>query len=326
MALDPILQQLADQMPIPDSEELDIAAWRSTADGLAAMTVGPHGPIQIASVEDRVIAGPNCAIPIRIYRPEGPASGTLHHLYGGGWVVGNIDIIDNFARLLARDLSMVVVTNNYRLAPEFPFPAAFNDCIAAATWVLDHLEELGGAARPAVLSGESAGGNLAAAVALELRDQRSRSGFDAQLLINPAVDLREATVNRPSYRADADPMLRTRDVVQLYPIYCAGHDRSDPRLSPLGAVNVAGLPPAVIAVLSVDPLRDEAVEYAERLREALVRVELIEFPDLTHGFCGLTELVPAAARAVGEMLYRLKEVLAETSLPHAQSAPNAAIE
>lgn len=310
MPLDPVLQRLVDQMPIPESEVLDIDAWRQSADAVSKMTIGTEGLIRVGSVEERSIPGQGGAIPVRIYRPEGAIRGTVHHLYGGGWVVGSIDIIDNFARLLARELSMVVVTSNYRLAPEHPFPAGFQDCLAAARWVLDHTGELGGEDQPAVLSGESAGGNLAAAVAVALRDDPAVRGFDLQLLINPAVDLRETTVDRPSYRADADPMLRIRNVVQLYPIYCGSHDRADPRLSPLAAGDMAGLPPAIIVVLSVDPLRDEAIEYAEQLKAADVQVELIEFSDLTHGFAGLFSLVPAARRAVQHVMQRIRRMLA----------------
>jgi acetyl esterase len=305
------MQQLVDQLPIPASEVLDVGAWREAAGTLGKMIVGPHGPVSVASIEDRTLAGPEGAITARIYRPHGPAQGTIHHLHGGGWVVGNIDIIDSYARRLARDLSMVVVTSNYRLAPEYPFPSGFNDCLTAATWVLDHVGELGGADFPVILSGESAGGNLAAAVALSLRDVRPESTFDLQLLINPAVDLRETTVNRASFQADADPMLQTRNMLQLYPMYSAGHDRADPRLSPLAADTVAGLPAAVIAVLTIDPLHDEGVAYAVRLRDSGVPVELIEFDDLAHGFSGLTELVPAAARAVAETLERVKQMLAQ---------------
>lgn len=313
MALDPVLQQMLNQMPIPASEELDIAAYRAAAEALRPMMVGPEGPIAVASIEDRTLSGPRGDIAIRIYRPDGAVEGTLHHFYGGGWSIGNIDIIDPIARRLARDLSMVVVTSNYRLAPENPFPAGLDDCLVAARWTLDHVGELGGGDRPVVLSGESAGANLAAVVALVLRDERPGRSFDAQLLVNPAVDLRDTTFQRASVLADADPSLRTHSLRQLYPLYSAGHDRADPRLSPLAADDLSGLPPAVIAVLTVDPLRDEAVEYADRLRAAGVPVELIEFPDLIHGFTGFTVLVPAADCAFARTLTRLQDLIACTT-------------
>ncbi|MFC4595928.1 alpha/beta hydrolase [Sphingobium tyrosinilyticum] len=313
MALDPVLQQMLNQMPIPASEGLDIAAYRAAAEALRPMMVGPDGTIPVGSIEDRTQPGPRGDIAMRIYRPEGAVEGTLHHFYGGGWSVGNIDIIDPIARRMARDLSMVVVTSHYRLAPENPFPAGLDDCLVAARWTLDHLKDLGGGDLPVVLSGESAGANLAAAVALLLRDERPGGSFDAQLLVNPAVDLRDTAFQRASVLADADPSLRTHSLRQLYPLYSAGHDRADPRLSPLAADDLSGLPPAVIAVLTVDPLRDEAVEYADRLRATGVPVELIEFGDLTHGFTGHTIVVPAADRAFTRTLAGLQEVLARTS-------------
>lgn len=314
MALDPVLQQLLNQMPIPASEELDIEAQRAWAEALRPMLIGPEGPIAVASIEDRTLPGPRGDIAIRIYRPGGAVAGTLHHFYGGGWSIGNIDIIDPIARRLARDLSMVVVTSNYRLAPENPFPAGVDDCLVAARWTLDHVGELGGGDRPVVISGESAGANLAAVVALMLRNERPGRNFDAQLLVNPAVDLRDSAFQRDSVRADADPGLRTHSLRQLYPLYSSGHDRADPRLSPLAADDLSRLPPAVIAVLTVDPLRDEAVEYADRLRAVGVPAELIEFDDLTHGFTGLTILVPAADRAFTQTLARLQDLLARTAV------------
>ncbi|WP_340266996.1 alpha/beta hydrolase [Sphingobium mellinum] len=313
MPLDPVLQQLIDQMPIPKSDELDIAAYRASSEPLRALMIGPDGLIPVASIEDRTLAGPRGDIAMKIYRPSGDVRGTLHHFYGGGWSTGSIDLIDPIVRRMVRDLSMVVVTSSYRLAPENPFPAGLDDSLVAARWTLDHVGELGGGGRPVVVSGESAGANLAAVVALVLRDERPGRSFDAQLLVNPAVDLRDSAFERASVRADADPMLRSHSLRQLYPLYSAGHDRADPRLSPLAADDLSGLPPAVIAVLTADPLRDEAVEYAERLRASGVPVELMEFGDLGHGFTGLTVLVPAADRAFRRTLAGLQDMLARTN-------------
>lgn len=309
MPLDSILQQLVSQLPIPKSQTLDIAAYRAAAEPLGALMIGPEGPVPVDSIENRTLSGPRGDVAIRIYRPIGTMQGTVLHYHGGGWCMGSIDLIDPIARRMARDLSMVVVTSSYRLAPEQPFPAGLDDCLVAARWTLDHHAELGGADFPVILSGESAGANLAAAVTLLLRDERAGKSFDAQLLINPAVDLREDSTHRASFIADADPMLRADMVRQLYPLYVAGHDRADPRLSPLAAQDLAGLPPAMIAILSVDPLHDEAVEYVERLRAAGVPVEVIEFDDLTHGFSGLTAIVPAADRAFGRTMAGLQDLL-----------------
>ncbi|WP_340316114.1 alpha/beta hydrolase [Rhizorhabdus argentea] len=276
---------------------------------MALLLHGPEGPIDVGAVENSALSGVGGSVPIRIFRPASPPRGTLHLLHGGGWAVGDIDFIEPLARRLTRDLSMVVVASGYRLAPEHPFPAGLEDSLTAARWVLDHVGELGGAAHPVVIGGESAGGNLAAAIALELRDTASRN-FDAQLLFNPAVDLRSDADGYPSRLANADPSLRTEAFPQIMGGYCGGQDPADPRISPLAAERLDNLPPAVVVVLAVDPLRDEAVAYADRLRQAGVPVDLVEFDHLTHGFPNLSALVPAAAEATATVVDRLKALLA----------------
>ncbi|UZW54345.1 alpha/beta hydrolase [Sphingobium sp. JS3065] len=312
MALDPALQQILDQLPIP-SGEIDFPALRKQTLSMTSLFHGPEGPIEIGHVENNDLPSLAGSVPIRIFRPAGTPRGTLHLLHGGGWAMGSIDFIEPLARRLTRDLSMVVVASGYRLAPEHPFPAGFEDSLAAARWVLDHVGELGGAAHPVVIGGESAGGNLAAAIALELRSGASKN-FDAQLLFYPAVDLRSEADAYPSRLANADPSLRTETFPQMMGSYCGGHDRADPRISPLAAERLDSLPPAVVVVLTVDPLRDEAVAYADRLREAGVVVDLVEFEHLTHGFPNLSALVPAAAKATAAVVERLEELLARAAM------------
>lgn len=309
MALDPVLQQILDQLPIA-SGEIDFAAMRIETAPLAPLFHGPQGPIQVGAVENSEIPGVGGSVPIRIFRPASTPRGTLHLLHGGGWALGSIDFIEPLARRLTRDLSMVVVASGYRLAPEHPFPAGFEDSLTAARWVLDHVGELGGAAHPVVIGGESAGGNLAAAIALELRSAASKN-FDAQLLFYPAVDLRSEADAYPSRLANADPSLRTETFPQIMGGYRGGHDPADPRISPLAAERLDNLPPAVVVVLTVDPLHDEAVAYADRLRQAGVAVDLVEFDHLTHGFPNLSALVPAAADATDLVVDRLNSLLAK---------------
>ncbi len=309
MALDPVLQQMLDQIPPPASGELDIPALRTMTAGMVALGYGPEGPIPVAAVENVELTGAGGALPVRIFRPSGTPQGTLHYLYGGGWCVGNIDLIEPIARRLTRDLSMVVVTSGYRLAPEEPFPAGFDDSIAASHWVLGHLDELGGTDRPAVIGGESAGANLAAAIAMALRDEHAERTFDAQLLFFPAVDLRDEAADYPSRHANADPTLRSEVLPELYGLYAGGHNVADPRISPAVAQSLDRLPPAVIVVLTVDPLRDEAVAYARRMQDDGVAVDLIEFEHLVHGFPGFSALVPAAAEATATVVAHLKRLL-----------------
>jgi len=190
---------------------------------------------------------------------------------------------------------MVVVTSTYRLAPEHPFPAAFDDSLAAAGWVVQNLERLGGRNVPAIIGGDSAGGNLAAAVCIAMRDSDSfQKAFDMQLLLYPAVDLRPVAFGYPSRKNDADPSLRTASIELCISDYVADADPADTRVSPLVAVNKRGLPPALIVVLSVDPLRDEAVAYASALKADGVPTELMEFSNLTHGFVHFAGIIPAA--------------------------------
>ena len=310
MALDPVLQQILDQLPIP-SGEIDFAAMRIETAPMAPLFHGPEGPIDVGAVENSELPGVGGSVPIRIFRPTSAPRGTLHLLHGGGWAIGGLDFIEPLARRLTRDLSMVVVTSAYRLAPEHPFPAGFEDSLTAARWILEHVSELGGAAHPVIIGGESAGGNLAAAIALELRETASKN-FDAQLLFFPAVDLRSEADGYPSRLANADPSLRTETFPQIMGGYCGGHDAADPRISPLAAERLDNLPPAVVVVLTVDPLHDEAVAYADRLRQAGVPVDLVEFDHLTHGFPNLSALVPAAAEATAAVVERFKALLARS--------------
>ena len=309
MALDPVLQQIIAQLPVPTSDKIDHEVMRRDMDAMIAIFHGPDGPIEVGSVENMDIAGDGGPLPLRIIRPLTAPTGTMHLLHGGGWAFGSIEFIEPLARRLARDLSMVVVASGYRLAPENPFPAGFNDCLAAARWTMEHAAELGGAGNPTVIAGESAGGNLAAAVALALAEE-GRGNFDAQLLFFPAVDLREEGANYPSRIANADPTLRTEILPQLVRDYCGAHNPADPHISPLVSGQLDTVPPAVIVVLEVDPLRDEAVAYADRLREAGVDVELVKFDNLTHGFNNLCALVPAATEATEVVEQRLMTLLA----------------
>ena len=312
MALDPVLQQIVSQIPVPTSDEIDYDVMRNDMDGMIALFNGPDGPIEVASVENLIVDGEGGPVPLRIFRPLTAPTGTLHLLHGGGWAFGSIDFIEPLARRLARNLSMVVVASGYRLAPENPFPAGVNDCLAAARWTMDHAAGLGGSENPLVIAGESAGANLAAVVALKLGEEGGKEGgrnFDAQLLFYPAVDLREESVSYPSRIANADPTLSTQILPQLMRDYCGSHDQADPRISPITSDRLDAAPPAVIVVLKVDPLRDEAVAYADRLAEAGVEVALMEFDHLTHGFPNLSAVVPAAAEATELVGQRLNTLL-----------------
>lgn len=308
MALDPVLQMLVDQLPKVPPGPIDHPSLRKDAAAMLPLLVGPDGLAAVASIEELEIDNGGTAVPLRIYRPEDDPAGTIHYIHGGGWSIGDLATVDHTARRLCRDLSMVVVTSSYRLAPENPFPAAYDDSLAAALWVVSNLPRLGGAHRPAAIAGDSAGGNLVAAICIAMRDGAGRP-FDAQLLLYPAVDLRPEVEAYPSRSRDADPTLRNASLQTCVDDYAAGANTSDPRLSPIAAENLADLPPALIVVLTVDPLRDEGVAYADRLREAGGTAELVEFDNLTHGFVHLAGLVPAAAEATEVVLAQLASML-----------------
>lgn len=310
MSIDPMLKQLLDQIPALPQGPIDYPAVRAQTEQLVPLIVGPAGLAEVGSVQDATVSGRDGPVPIRIYRPVGTASGTLHYIHGGGWSIGNLAIIDPTARRLCRDLSMIVVTSTYRLAPEHRFPAAFDDSLAAARWVLGHLEELGGESKPAVIGGDSAGGNLAAAACVALRDDpQGARAFDLQWLLYPAVDVRPSSFEYASRRANADPSLRTEALHVCIADYLGDADPCDPRASPSVTASLRGLPRALVVVISVDPLRDEAVAYAGALRRAGVQVELMEFPQLTHGFVHFAGIIPAAAVALSEVEEQLKRMI-----------------
>lgn len=309
MPLDPVLQQLLTQVPTLAPGPIDYPAIREQAAALLPMIAPPESLAEIGSVEETRVVHEGAAVPLRIYRPVGEVTGILHFIHGGGWAVGDLDTIDPTARRLCARLSMTVVASTYRLSPEHPFPAGYEDSIAVARWVQTHTEELGGSHLPTVLGGDSAGGNLAAAIALEMRDT-AESAFDVQLLLYPAVDLRTEASEYPSRRRNADPSLNSDLVTHYVDAYIADANAADQRISPLAATSVHGVPPALIVVQTVDPLHDEAVAYAARLRNAGVRVEVMEFDNLTHGFVHLAAIVPAASDASDQVMDQLKSFVA----------------
>lgn len=234
---------------------------------------------------------------VRLYRPSAStAAGTIVHFHGGGWVTGDLDYADATCRMLADEAGVAVVSVDYRLAPEHPFPAAIDDAASVMDWVAAGSESLTG---PVVVSGDSAGGNLAAVCAA-----RSRTGAGpdviGQVLIYPVVD---TDLGRESYAANSGVFLGTREMAWFLDHYCPdAADRSSPLVSPLRDTDLSGLPPTVVVVGGHDPLRDEGAEYAERLTARGVAVELLEFPSLPHGFLQFTGVSAAAADAAARIV------------------------
>jgi len=285
MPLDPQIQAVLEQMTA-----LSLSLTRGMTPAQAreqqkAMAL-PTEPESVANVENRLIPGPAGEIPIRTYIPQGSGPfPMLVYFHGGGMVVGDLDSPDPICRSLTNQVSCLVVSVDYRLAPEHPFPAAPEDCYAATQWVAAHADEMQGDASRVAIGGDSAGGNLAAVVAHMARD-RGGPSLVFQLLIYPATDYRHTT---PSMEENATGYLLTKEDVLWYRNHYLRHeaDKTNPLASPLLASNLSGLPPALIITAEYDPLRDEGEQYGERLREAGVPVTVSRYQGMIHAFVNM---------------------------------------
>jgi acetyl esterase len=271
----------------------------SAGDGLVAP--GPELP----GVRDLTVSGGEGPIPARLYpAPGGKPVATLVYLHGGGWVTGDLEYSDALCRHLAADVGCTVLSVEYRLAPEHPFPAPLDDAWAALRWAADELA--GGT--PLVVAGDSAGGALAAACALRARDDGGPA-LAAQLLVYPVLD---ADLDRPSYLGEVAGMGRA-EMAWFWEHYCPDPAvRAEAPAAPLRAADLSGLPPTVLLVADLDPLRDEGLAYAERLAAAGVPLRLHHTPGLVHGFLRFTTRVDAAAAVVPALTADLRALLAPT--------------
>jgi acetyl esterase len=287
---------------------------QARAADLASIQDAAGDPEPVAEVADRYIPGPGGDLPIRVYRPAGPAPApALLYFFGGGWTLGTIDTADGICRSLANTAGCTVVSVGYRLAPEHKFPAAVDDCFAATCWVAENAGELGVDPGRLAVGGDSAGGNLAAAVTLLARD-RGGPALAHQLLVYPNTDYLADT---PSLHANTDPLLFNKTSVGWY----WGHylrspaDGARPLASPLRAADHSGLPPATVLTAEYDPLRDEGERYAAALQAAGVPVELTRYPGMVHGFFAMSGLLDTATRAVAHAAARLREAFALDRVP-----------
>ena len=273
---------------------------------LAARFASNPEPPELESAEPLAIPAPHGSIPARIYTPkrlrrkDGLAP-CLVFLHGGGFVIGNLDSHDVVCRKLAHEGELIVISVDYRLAPEHQFPAAPEDAIAATKWVAANAKQLGVDADRIVVGGDSAGGNLAAVTAIAVRESGPK--LAGQLLIYPSTDL---AMNHPSHSEPETSLLLTHSVIIWFiDHYMGGGDRADWRASPARA-KLAGLPPAYVLVAGGDPLRDEGNEYAERLKQAGVAVTYRFFPGQFHGFFTMGKLLNQANIAASEISAWLK--------------------
>ncbi len=306
MPLDPQIQAMRDQRErdsVPPLYTMSLTEARAA--DLASIRAGGGEPEPVHEVTDLTIAGPGGALPLRLYRPAGerplPA---LLYFFGGGWVLGTVDTADGVSRSLANSSGALVAVAGYRLAPEHRFPAAADDCYAAVRWVAEHAEEIGADPARLAVGGDSAGGNLAAGVALRARaDGPALAG---QLLVYPNTD---QLADDPSMRAADDPFLFNRHSVDWYRRHYLANpgDAANPLASPLRAQSLAGLPPALVITAEFDPLRDQGEAYARRLAREGVQVELSRYPGMAHGFFTMIGTVDASRAAIEQAASRLRE-------------------
>ncbi|CAL9551319.1 Carboxylesterase NlhH [Streptomyces sp. enrichment culture] len=304
MSLDPqiktLLQQTAEHAG-PAPETLTVAENRAAGAAFAALA---GDPVPVADVTDTAVPADGRDIPVRLYRPAGPGprSGPLPvtvFLHGGGWVFGDLDTQDHMARAMAARSGTIVVSVDYRLAPEHRFPAALEDAYAALTWVADHAAEFGGDGGRIAVFGESAGGNLAAVLAQEAR-RRGGPRIAFQVLAYPAVDRFD---DSPSmYEHMAGPVLSRSYLEWFWGAYLSTPDQgADPRVSPLRADDLTGLPPAVVVTAGHDPLRDQGDRYARALAEAGVAVRHLPVAGAVHGFLSFTGPVKLSRDVLGQL-------------------------
>jgi acetyl esterase len=295
MPLHPVLAlmleagRLAGRPQLSDGTPAD--ARLLVAAGRQALGAGPA----VAAVREVSIATRAGSIPGRLFRPLTPAVGLIVYLHGGGWMIGALDDFDAFARTLAARSGCALLLVDYRLAPEYSFPAGLDDAEDAIRWAAAHCADLAGRSVPLIVAGDSAGANLAIVAALELRGQVKLA---IQLLFYPVTD---ADTDTPSYRAyGTDYFLTQKDMQWFFRHYAGEHPVTDPRIAPLRCNDLNGAPATWIATAEYDVLRDEGEVFAQRLLASGVPVHMHRYMGLSNGFARLMNLVDAADQALSD--------------------------
>jgi len=311
MPLDPQVEQVLERVRAAGHPEY----WQMTPEAARAFheeqaPVLDATPTPVHRVEDRTLPGPGGDVPVRVYVPRaaGAPLPALLWLHGGGHVIGSVASYDPLCRRLALRAECVVASVDYRLAPEHKFPAAVEDSFAALEWMARSARTLGADPGRIAVGGDSAGGNLAAVTAILARDAGGPP-LVFQLLAYPAT---APAPDSPSQRALGEGYLLTRRTIEWFQAHYRRDedDRRDFRYAPLLCPDLSGLPPALVQVAEYDPLHDEGVAYAGRLREAGNRVEVIDYPGLVHAFLSMSGAVDAGARAIGDAARALRHAFA----------------
>jgi acetyl esterase len=313
--LDPQAQAYLDRLEetgTPPYDELPVAEARKLIEAGAAALFGPLDPV--GAVVDRALPGPRGPVRARIYEPPDGRTPwpVLLYFHGGGWVLGSLDTHDGVCRALAARTPCVVVSVDYRLAPEHRFPAAVEDAWAATAWVAEHAASVRGDPLRIAVGGDSAGGNLAAVVAL--RACRHGPPLALQLLVYPVLD---CGLDTPSYRECAAGYGLTYELMRWFRDHYLGPEGAvaDPEASPLRASDLAGAAPALVLTAEYDPLRDEGETYARRLEEAEVPVRLSRYDGMIHGFFRMAAVIDCAQGALDEAAAGLRGAFAAPGDP-----------
>jgi len=310
--LDPQVEAFLHQMEqqgTPPVHTLTALQARETRNPVFIKLGGP--PESVADVKDLDIPGPAGQIPIRIYTPQGTGPfPVLVFFHGGGFVICNLDTHDSICRSLANGASCIVVSVDYRLAPEHKFPAAVDDAYAATQWVAFNADRIKGDPDRIAVGGDSAGGNLSAVVSLLARDKGGPS-LIYQLLLYPVTNL--SSFDTDSHRQHGEGYILTSDGMEYYRDHYVEHEEElqNPYVSPLLAQEMTGLPPALVITAQFDVLTDEAEAYANRLKEAGVQVKYICFDGMIHAFFSLPTVIDQARDAMDEATAALRTVFAK---------------
>ncbi len=310
MAIDPDTKAVLDMIRLagrPPFETLTPDEARQAYAASRKILQSP--PEDVAESRDTTVPGPLGSIGVRLYRPVGTAASdilpALIWYHGGGWLLGDLDSHDVPCRRFANAARCRVIAVDYRMAPEHVFPAAVNDCAAVTKYVFDNAASLGVDPSKVAVGGDSAGGNLAAVMALMSRDG-TLPPIAFQLLIYPATDMTMTTVSSTTIGPGVP--LTSATMKWFIDYYAKGHE-TDWRASPIRAASVAGTAPAMVLTCTHDPLRDEGIDYAKRLEREGVRVVHLHYSDQSHGFIGMGRLIRAADQAIDMMARALKQTL-----------------
>ncbi|MFC7154934.1 alpha/beta hydrolase [Halomarina halobia] len=295
---------LLDSIPRPPTYALSVPSARDALESFFAN----EDPEPVGDVADFSIPGPDEDVPVRLYLPEGEGPHpALVYLHGGGWVIGSLDTVDDVCRGLVNRVGCAVLSVDYRLAPEHPFPAALDDAYAAVEWTAAHGDTVGVDPGRIAVGGDSAGGNLTAGATLMARD-RGGPEIARQVLVYPAV-ASPVVHDFDSYEENGEGYFLEREsVAWFYERYVArAADQRNEYAAPLLARDLSGLPPATVVTAGFDPLRDEGREYANRLAEAEVPVTDYHYEGMIHGFVSLPDYLDAADEALDDVAADLEE-------------------